>query len=51
MDQYPIQFREDVLKPFFNYIKSGESFYVVGAPSAGKTRLIDYSMGDVTDAL
>jgi hypothetical protein len=51
MSKYPIQFREDVLKGFFGYVKSGESFYVVGAPSVGKTRLMDILMGDDPDAL
>jgi hypothetical protein len=50
MSKNPIQFREDVLKDFFGYIKSGESFYVIGAPSAGKTRLMDFLMGDDPDA-
>jgi hypothetical protein len=44
-------YREEVLKPFFKYIKSGESFYVVGAPSVGKTRLMDFLMGNDPDAL
>lgn len=51
MNNNSIQFREDVLKDFFGYIKSGESFYVIGAPSAGKTRLMDFMMGDDPDAL
>ena len=51
MDKYPIQYREDILKQFFSYIKSGESFYVIGAPSVGKTRLMDFLMGDDPDAL
>lgn len=44
-------YREEVLKPFFKYVKSGESFYVVGAPSIGKTRLMDFLMGDEPDSL
>lgn len=44
-------YREEVLKPLFKYVKSGESFYVVGAPSIGKTRLMDFLMGDDPDAL
>ena len=51
MDTYPIQFREEVLKKFFGHVKSGESFYVIGAPSVGKTRLMDFLMGDDPDAL
>lgn len=51
MSKTPIQFREDVLKDFFDFIKSGESFYVIGAPSSGKTRLMDFLMGDEPDVL
>ncbi|MCB0102076.1 MAG: ATP-binding protein [Anaerolineales bacterium] len=40
------RYREDVLTKFFDYIRSGESFFVTGAPSAGKTRLMDFLMGD-----
>ena len=45
MSSTPSHYREEVLKPFFKYVKSGESFYVVGAPSVGKTRLMDFIMG------
>lgn len=45
-----IEYREEVLKPFFECIRSGESLYVVGAPSAGKTRLLDFLRGDDPDA-
>lgn len=51
MAQTPIQYREEILKPFFSYTKGGESFYVVGAPSVGKTRLMDFLMGDDPDVL
>ena len=51
MSSTPSHYREEVLKPFFKYVKSGESFYVVGAPSVGKTRLMDFIMGDDPDAL
>jgi hypothetical protein len=51
MDTNPIQFREEILKKFFSYVKSGESFYVVGAPSVGKTRLMDFLMGYDPDAM
>lgn len=51
MSTNPSLYREETLKPFFKYIKSGESFYVVGAPSVGKTRLMDFIMGDDPDAL
>jgi hypothetical protein len=51
MSETPIHYREEVLKPFFKYVKSGESFHVIGAPSAGKTRLMDFLMGDDPDVL
>lgn len=51
MSTNPTHYREEVLQPLFKYIKSGESFYVVGAPSVGKTRLMDFIMGDDSDAL
>jgi hypothetical protein len=51
MEKNQVQFREEVLKKFFGYVKSGESFYVVGAPSVGKTRLMDFLMGFDPDAL
>lgn len=51
MSTIPSHYREEVLKPFFNYVKSGESFYLIGAPSVGKTRLVDFVMGDDPDAL
>ena len=42
--QYPKEFRQEILTPFFRYIQSAESFYVVGAASMGKTRLLDVIM-------
>ncbi len=51
MSTTPSNYREEVLKPFFKYVKSGESFYIVGAPSVGKTRLMDFIMGDNPDAI
>jgi hypothetical protein len=51
MDKNLIQYREETLKQFFSYVRSGESFYVIGAPSVGKTRLMDFLMGDNPDAL
>ena len=40
--QHNIDYRQEVLTPFFNYVKSAESFYVVGGASMGKTRLLDF---------
>lgn len=37
-----INLRQELLTRFFNYIKSTESFYVVGGASMGKTRLLDF---------
>lgn len=51
MSTIPPHYREEVLKPFFDFVKSGESFYLIGAPSAGKTRLVDFVMGDDPDAM
>jgi len=39
------RYREEILSQVFQYIRSGESFYIVGAPSVGKTRLINYLIG------
>ncbi len=50
MSPIPSDYREETLKPFFNYIKGGESFFLIGAPSVGKTRLVDFVMGDDADA-
>jgi hypothetical protein len=44
--QLKLDYRKDILVSFFDNIKSGDSFYVVGAPSMGKTRLMDFLMGD-----
>lgn len=51
MSSLPSHYREEVLKAFFKYIKSGESFHVIGAPSVGKTRMMDFILGDDPDAL
>jgi hypothetical protein len=50
MNHHYIEYREEVLRPFFECIKSGESLYIVGAPSAGKTRLLNFLWGDDPDA-
>ena len=41
----PFQYREEFLMPFFEYIKSGESFYIISMPKVGVNRLIDFVMG------
>ena len=43
-NQYAIGYRQEILKPIFKHIQSGESFYVVGGASMGKTRLLDHLM-------
>jgi hypothetical protein len=40
--QHNLDYRNDVLTRFFQHVKSTESFYVVGAASMGKTRLLDF---------
>ena len=40
--QHPMDYRQEILKPFFRYVEGTESFYVVGAASMGKTRLLDF---------
>jgi energy-coupling factor transporter ATP-binding protein EcfA2 len=44
-----LSYRKDVVEPILRNIKSGESCFVVGAPSVGKTRLMDFLMGDYLD--
>ncbi len=51
MNNNHIEYRKEVLAPFFEYIRSGESLFVIGAPSVGKTRLMDFLMGDDPDAV
>jgi len=40
--QHNPEYRREVLSPFFGYVKSSESCYVIGAASMGKTRLLDF---------
>ena len=37
-----VNYRQEFLTPFFNFVQSAESFYVVGGASVGKTRILDY---------
>ncbi|MEW5830927.1 MAG: hypothetical protein AB1846_18700 [Chloroflexota bacterium] len=37
-----MSYRHEVVSKLFDYIQSTESFYIVGAPSIGKTRLLDF---------
>jgi len=38
--------RKEILIPMFDYINGSECFYMVGGPSMGKTRLLDFLMRD-----
>lgn len=42
--QHNILYRQEVVMPFFNFVKGAESFYVIGGASMGKTRLLDFLM-------
>jgi hypothetical protein len=42
--QHTLDYRHEVLTPFFDFVRSTESFSVVGAASMGKTRLLDFLM-------
>lgn len=35
-------YRQEVLDPLFRFVRNSESFYVVGAASMGKTRLLEF---------
>lgn len=43
-DEHQITYRQEILSKFFDFIKNSDSFYVVGAASMGKTRLLDFLM-------
>ena len=40
--QHTLEYRQEVLSKFFRYVRSTDSFYVIGAASMGKTRLLDF---------
>jgi hypothetical protein len=42
--KHNLSYRQDILVDFSNYIQSGDSFFLIGAASMGKTRLIDFVM-------
>ena len=42
--QHRAEYRQEVLTPFFQYVKSTDSCYILGAASMGKTRLLDHLM-------
>lgn len=39
-----LEYRHEVLSRFFQYVETADSFYVIGAASTGKTRLLDFLM-------
>lgn len=42
--QHRLEYRQEILSRFFQHVQSAESFYVIGAASMGKTRLLDFLM-------
>ncbi|MCS6993911.1 MAG: hypothetical protein N2117_03470 [Anaerolineales bacterium] len=40
--EHDVHYRQEVLKPLFDCIKSADSCYLIGAGSMGKTRLLDH---------
>lgn len=44
--EHQIAYRQEILSRFFELLRNTESFYVVGAASMGKTRLLDFLMLD-----
>lgn len=45
-NEHQITYRQEILTKFFGFVKSTDSFYVIGAASMGKTRLLDFLMRD-----
>lgn len=42
--EHTLDYRHEVLSRFFNFVAGTESFYLIGAASMGKTRLLDFLM-------
>ncbi len=40
--EHDVEYRQEVLRPLFDCIKSADSCYLIGAGSMGKTRLLDH---------
>ncbi len=40
--EHAVEYRQEVLQPLFNCIRSADSCYLIGAGSIGKTRLLDH---------
>jgi len=43
-DEHQMSYRQEILSNFFGFVKNTDSFYVIGAASMGKTRLLDFLM-------
>lgn len=44
--EHPLSYRKEVLERLFGYIKSADSFFIIGGASTGKTRLMDFMIRD-----
>ena len=44
--EHQLTYRQEILSRVFGFIQNTDSFYVVGAASMGKTRLLDFLMRD-----
>lgn len=42
--RHSLSYRQEILLKLFDYIESADSFFVIGAASMGKTRLMDHTM-------
>jgi hypothetical protein len=42
--EHPLSYRKEVLGKLFGHVRGADSFYVLGAASMGKTRLMDFMM-------
>lgn len=51
LDEYPAKFREEHLDALFSFIRRGESFFIIGAPNVGKSRLIELVIGENSRAI
>ena len=40
--EHPLSYRKEVLERLFGCVRSGDSFFVIGGASSGKTRLMDH---------
>jgi hypothetical protein len=40
--EHPLSYRKEVLDSLFRYVRSSDSFFVIGGASSGKTRLMDH---------